>query len=284
MVINTNIAAMSSARLLSQSSNLLSASLARLSSGSKIVNPSDDAAGLAVSMKFQAQINRIGAATSNVGNALSFNQTQDGFLQKVGSALDRMSELALMAQDATKTDSDRGLYNQEFTQLQSYINDLATKTFNGVSLFSSSNLNVTTDSDGHTFSNQGINLGASAYTTATTASQSSIDTIGHPIGVGSRHRGRKHVRAPELQRPTRRALGQSDRRQQPHHRCGRGAGEHSIRPLPDPGGIGYSHVGTSQYTTAKRPQAFGINRLLALTPRNDRSGPKGKTDSSRQAQ
>jgi flagellin len=169
---------MSSARLLSQSSDLLSKSLARLSSGSKIVSPADDAAGLAVSMRFSAQINRVDAATNNVGNAISFNQTQDGFLQKVGSALNRMSELSLMSQDVTKTDSDRSLYNKEFTQLQTYINDLGTKDFNGVSLFGSSNLNVTVDSEGKTFSNQAVNLGASAYTTATGAG-SSVDTSAH---------------------------------------------------------------------------------------------------------
>jgi flagellin len=180
MVINTNIAAISSARLLSESSANLNKSLARLSSGSKIVSPADDAAGLAVSTRFDAQINRIGAASDNVGNAISFNQTQDGFLQKVGKALNRMSELAVMSQDVTKTDSDRSLYNKEFTQLQSYINDLATKDFNGVSLFSSSNLNVTVDSEGHTFTNQAVNLGASAYTTATGGS-TAVDTNAHAV-------------------------------------------------------------------------------------------------------
>jgi flagellin len=175
MVINTNTSAMSSARLLSQSSALLSKSLARLSSGSKIVSPADDAAGLAVSMHFDAQIARVGAATNNVGNAISFNQTQDGFLQKVGNALNRMSELSLMSQDVTKTDSDRALYNKEFTQLQSYITDLATKDFNGVSLFSATNLNVTVDSEGHTYANQAVNLAASAYTTAT-GSGTKVDT------------------------------------------------------------------------------------------------------------
>ena len=105
MVINTNVSAQSSSRLLSESSSMLQKSLARLSSGSKIVSPEDDAAGLAVSLRFDAQINRTTAANSNVGNAISFSQTQDGFLQKIGKALDRMSELSVLAQDVTKTDS-----------------------------------------------------------------------------------------------------------------------------------------------------------------------------------
>src|SRR5262245_13229996 len=115
MVINTNVSAQSSTRLLTESSSALSKSLARLSSGSRIVSPEDDAAGLAVSTRFDAQINRINAASNNVGNATSFNQTQDGLLKKVSKALDRMSELAVLSQDITKTDADRDLYNAEFT-------------------------------------------------------------------------------------------------------------------------------------------------------------------------
>ena len=167
MVINTNTSAQSSARLLADSSNNLAKSLARLSSGSKLNSPEDDAAGLAVATRFDAQINRIGAAKANVGNAVSFSQTQDGFMQKVGKALDRMSELAILSQDVTKTDTDRALYNSEFSTLGAYITNSASKDFNGVSLFTSTALSVTTDGEGSTFSMSGINLGASAYTTAT---------------------------------------------------------------------------------------------------------------------
>lgn len=167
MVINTNISAQNGARQLGESSAMLSKSLARLSSGSKIISPEDDAAGLAVATRFDAQISRTSAANNNVGNAISFNQTQDGFLSKVTKALDRMSELSILAQDVTKTDADRGLYNQEFSTLGAYINNVATKDFNGVSLFGGTSLSVTTDGDGGTFAMSGVNLGASAYTTAT---------------------------------------------------------------------------------------------------------------------
>ena len=173
MVINTNTSAQSSARLLSESSNKLAKSLARLSSGSKIISPEDDAAGAAVSLRFDAQVNRIKAANSNVGNAISFSQTQDGFLQKVGKALDRMSELSILAQDVTKTDDDRTLYNSEFQTLGGYISNIASKDFNGVSLFSGSALSVTTDGEGganSTFSMAGLNVGTGAYTTATGSS------------------------------------------------------------------------------------------------------------------
>jgi len=152
---------------------MLAKSLARLSSGSKITSPEDDAAGLAVSMRFDAQIDRTQAANNNIGNALSFNQTRDGFLQKVSKALDRMSELSILSQDVTKTDTDRGLYNSEFQTLAAYITNVAGKDFNGVTLFSSSALNVTIDGDGNTFSMAGVDLGASAYTTVT---GSAVDT------------------------------------------------------------------------------------------------------------
>ena len=167
MVINTNISAQSSTRLLAESTSMLSKSLARLSSGSKITSPEDDAAGLAVSMRFDAQVNRITATKTNVTNAISFNQTQDGFMSKVSKSLDRMSELSILSRDVTKSDADRALYQKEFDTLGAYIDDLATKDFNGVSLFGGTTLNVTTDSDGNTFSMTGVNLAAGTYTTAT---------------------------------------------------------------------------------------------------------------------
>ena len=133
-------------------------------------------------MKLGAQISRVGAAQNNVGNAISFNQTQDGYLQKVNDALNRMSELSVLSQDATKTDSDRSLYNTEFGSLQTYVKDVATKDFNGVSLFSSSALSVTTDSEGNTFNNTGVNLGASTYTSAT-AGTTKIDTVANAVSA-----------------------------------------------------------------------------------------------------
>jgi flagellin len=166
MVINTNIQALAAASNLQTSSDMLSKSLSRLSSGSKIVNPSDDAAGVAVASRLDSQIKRTDAAKTNVINAISFTQTQDGYLKKVAKALDRMSELSILSQDVTKGDSDRALYNTEFAQLSAYIGNTATKDFNGVSLFSSAVLNVTLDSEGNTFAMGGVNLSSSPYTNA----------------------------------------------------------------------------------------------------------------------
>ena len=135
MIINTNVSAVSSQRHLGESTHRLNASLARLASGSRIVSPQDDAAGLAVASKFDAQIQRNRGVAQNLTSAVSYSQTQDGFLQKVGKALDRMSELATMAMDGTKSAADKANYNTEFTELKSYISDIGTKDFNGVSLF-----------------------------------------------------------------------------------------------------------------------------------------------------
>jgi flagellin len=167
MVINTNISAQVSARNLNDSSVMLNRSLARLSSGSKITSPQDDAAGLAVSTRFEAQISRTNAASNNLANAISFTQTQDGFLKKVSKALDRMSELSILAQDITKSDADRALYDQEFQNLGTFVTDSASKDFNGVSLFSGTDLAVTTDGDGATVSVTGLDLGSTSYTGAT---------------------------------------------------------------------------------------------------------------------
>ncbi|HUA37019.1 MAG TPA: flagellin [Candidatus Sulfopaludibacter sp.] len=163
MVINTNISALTTATLLGQSESALSASLARLSSGSKINSPADDSAGLAVSMNLVAEMGNNTAAANNVGDAISFNQTQDGYLQQVSSALDRMSELSVQAQDVTKSDSDRALYQGEFNTLAQYVNNVATQNFNGVSLFNGANLNVPVDSNGSVYVNKGVDLTATVY-------------------------------------------------------------------------------------------------------------------------
>ena len=176
MVINTNVSALTASRNLIETQGSLSRSLGRLSSGSKLVNPSDNAAGFAVSSRFDAQINRIQAATDNIGNALSFSQTQDGYLKKVAKALDRMSELSMLALDETKSATDRGLYNNEFVNLQNFVTSSSTRDFNSVSMFGGNNFNVTIDSEGAGFSYTAINLTTATFTNATAGSTSLTTT------------------------------------------------------------------------------------------------------------
>jgi flagellin len=148
VVINTNYAATVASNNLAASNSMLQKSLNRLSSGSKIVNPSDDAGGLAVSMKLSAAAKRSGAAASNIGNSVSFLQTQDGVLKVTGKVLDRMSELKTLYADPTKNSDDLANYDAEFTQLQSELDSLAGEGFNGVDLFDGSDLTVLTSEDG----------------------------------------------------------------------------------------------------------------------------------------
>lgn len=110
--------ALASAHQLNRTNETLGRSLSRLSSGSKIVNPSDDAAGLAASEKLGAQNRRIAAASTNVQNAISYVQTADGFMNGMAKSLSRLSELALLAQDPTKNPSDVALYRAEFNALR----------------------------------------------------------------------------------------------------------------------------------------------------------------------
>lgn len=173
MVINTNLQAQINADNLQTTQARLAKSLGRLSSGSKLNSASDDAGGLAVSTRLDAQVKRTQAANSNVSSAISFTQTQDGYLKNVSKALNRMSELSILAQDATKTDPDRSSYNLEFQQLSTYITTSGTKDFNGVSLFSANALDVTIDSEGTPFTMNGVNMGVTNYTDATSASISS---------------------------------------------------------------------------------------------------------------
>jgi flagellin len=138
VVINTNYAATVASNNLAASNSMLQKSLNRLSSGSKIVNPSDDAGGLAVSMKFSAAAKRSAAASANIGNSTSFLQTQDGVLKVAGKVLDRMSELKTLYSDPTKNSDDLANYDAEFTQLQSELSSLTSEKFNGKDLFGAS--------------------------------------------------------------------------------------------------------------------------------------------------
>ncbi len=157
MVINTNVAALTSANNLDQSTTALNESLARLSSGSKIVSASDDPAGLSESMQLSEQIGETNAANGIVSNALSFSQTQDGYLQQVSAALNQMATLATEAQDPTKSATDLTNYTAEFNALGTYISSVTGQKFNDVDLFSATALSVPTGG-GTTFSMTGIDL------------------------------------------------------------------------------------------------------------------------------
>jgi flagellin len=186
-VINTNIQAITAARNLNQSQEMLGRSLNRLSSGSKIVRPSDDAAGLAVSEKLDAQAKRVGAATTNVQNAISYIQTADGFMGGMTKILSRLSELAILAQDVTKNSTDIALYQQEFGALQDQLRATIGGTtaqiggatgvttplgaFNGINLFQPNAAGMT------------VTIGQAVGQTMTIKQTDLTDTAGTMLGI-----------------------------------------------------------------------------------------------------
>ena len=135
LTINTNSSAATATMHLSKNNAALKKSLNRLSSGTRIVQPVDDAGGLAVSMKLESSILRLAGAQKNIQNAQSFLEVQDGILSSAGKILNRMVELKGLSEDVMKNDSDKANYNREFQDLQMQIYDLAQTQFNGVSLF-----------------------------------------------------------------------------------------------------------------------------------------------------
>jgi flagellin len=146
--INTNSASTAAAYNLASTNVNLQKSLNRLSSGFRINSSADDAGGLAVSMKLSAAIRRTDAANANVGNALSFLQTQDGVMKNADKILNRMSELATLAQDVTKSTNDLSLYQTEYTNLSSQLSAMTNEEFNGIAMFGGSTLTVRTSEDG----------------------------------------------------------------------------------------------------------------------------------------
>jgi flagellin len=137
VVINTNTAASLASYNLSSTNVNLQRSLNRLSSGSRINSSFDDAGGTAVSMKLSASIRRTEATLANVNNSIAFLQTQDGVLKNADKVLNRMSELAMLATDISKSTNDLALYDTELDQLKGQLNLMLAEQFNGIDLFSS---------------------------------------------------------------------------------------------------------------------------------------------------
>ncbi len=135
LVINANPAATAAFNVLKSSNTSFQKSLARISNGFKIQTPSDDAGGLAVSMKMQAAIRRTDSLIGNLANAISFLQTQDGAMALSSNILTRLSELYVLSQDSTKSSNDVNNYNTEFLTLQNQLHTLLAESFNGVALF-----------------------------------------------------------------------------------------------------------------------------------------------------
>ncbi|EDY84596.1 Bacterial flagellin C-terminus domain protein [Verrucomicrobiia bacterium DG1235] len=131
-----------------------------MTSGMSATGPSEDAGGLAVSMKMDAAIRRQASASASIGNTLSYLQTQDGAMNTASEILSRIGELKTLSQDVTKNTTDKANYNTEFLQLKEQLSGLTSETFNGLSLFGSESLTVKTSGnpDGGTIQLSGVDL------------------------------------------------------------------------------------------------------------------------------
>jgi len=138
-VINTNIASLNAQRNLNTSQNSMATALQRLSSGLRINSAKDDAAGLAISERFTAQVRGMDQARRNANDGVSLAQTGESSLEQMGNILQRIRELAVQSSNATNSASDRQALNSEVTQLTSELDRFAQVTeFNGLKIFDGS--------------------------------------------------------------------------------------------------------------------------------------------------
>jgi flagellin len=123
-VINTNAYSLNAQRQLNKNSAGLSTALERLSSGLRVNSAKDDAAGLAVAQRMEADARGLTVAMRNASDGVSFGQTADGALGTVGEILQRMRELAVQSLNGTIGDTERGYLDKEFQALATQITDL----------------------------------------------------------------------------------------------------------------------------------------------------------------
>jgi flagellin len=130
--INTNMISLNAQRNLGTTQSALATSIQRLSSGLRVNSARDDAAGLAIAERMNAQVRGMNVAIRNANDGISLAQTAEGALGKVGDMLQRMRELAVQSANASNTDADRTNLNAEFNQLgMEVFRTLDTTKFNG---------------------------------------------------------------------------------------------------------------------------------------------------------
>ncbi len=133
--VRTNVSSLDAQSNLARSSLSLQRSISRLSSGLRVESAADDAAGLAISETFKANIRSLNQAKRNANDGVSLIQTADGALKEVGALLVRMRELSVQSRNGTVNSTQRGFLNDEFDNLRSEIDRIVNTTeFNGVSL------------------------------------------------------------------------------------------------------------------------------------------------------
>ena len=172
--VNTNIASLNAQRSLVQTTERLQANFRRLSTGLRIANASDDAAGLAISERFRAQIRSSNQAVRNTQDGISMTQTGEGALNEVSSILIRLRELSIQAANATVSAQDKDTLNQEFTDMIAEIDRIArSTTFNGVNLLDGSATTLT------------FQIGTGTQTGIDTISVPTSDALASTLGLSA---------------------------------------------------------------------------------------------------
>ena len=188
MTINTNIASLNAQRNLSMSQESLATSMQRLSSGLRVNSAKDDAAGLAIAERMNAQVRGMNVAVRNANDGISMSQTAEGALSQVGNALQRMRELAVQARNATNSSSDKDSLNKEFLQLQSEIGRvLGGTTFNGKHILGADATALTFQIGANTGADDTITVSTSdmTQTSQITAVTGTMASIGAAASVGA---------------------------------------------------------------------------------------------------
>jgi len=171
--INTNVASLNAQRNLTSSQGSLSTTLQRLSSGLRVNSAKDDAAGLAIAERMNAQVRGMNVAIRNSSDAISLAQTAEGALGKIGDSLQRMRELAVQSANGTNTSGDRDNLQLEFAQLQKEIDRLASDTkFNGQAVLAGTDFKFQVGAN----SGETINVSATAVSASNIAS-ATVSTV-----------------------------------------------------------------------------------------------------------
>ena len=194
--IGTNVAAVNATFYLTVNNDNLTKSIRKLASGSRLADPVDDAAGVAVSANLSARVKRLNAAVEGAQNLISYAQTSDGFLQTVQDQLTRMSELAQRATNGAFSDTDRANYNIEFERLKTQILSISTNaTYNGTTIFTTGTISVAISADGTTDTLLSTSLGnlttlglTGSTIGSTTAAGAAITTLALAIQSIARRR------------------------------------------------------------------------------------------------
>ncbi|WP_043814402.1 flagellin N-terminal helical domain-containing protein [Rubrivivax gelatinosus] len=184
--INTNINSLTAQRNLASSQSALATSMQRLSSGLRVNSSKDDAAGLAIAERMNAQVRGMNVATRNANDGISLAQTAEGALGKVGDSLQRMRELAVQARNSSNSNADKDSLDKEFGELAKEIQRvLGGTTFNGKHILGSAAGSLTFQVGANTTSDDSIDI--------VTTNMTSDSTITSVAGTDNTGAGRAKI-------------------------------------------------------------------------------------------